>query len=193
MGRDPNLLMIGTEFTSQGKRVKVGTGSGSHSPQRLPPNFFTFTFSVSPRIPFCLHLQSTHTRTRLPPTTGSMDLNNNVIETSIPRLPSLVSSSPSNIAIRESHESDAGGEDTDVCPLREDGVISDGRVDETDSCDPESQWSYSQKRESDPVTPRDMEDQEVIGVEDMRDDIELIVDLYLFVENTRWLFRCLLW
>lgn len=118
-----------------------------------------------------------------------MDLNNNVIETAIPVLSSTASASLTSVHRRQ--EPTAGeDEESVVCSLRDHG---NRRVHETSNCDSESQWTQSDKREADPADPCDTEQADLIAVEEMRDDIELIVDLYLLVENTRWLFRCLLW
>lgn len=121
-----------------------------------------------------------------------MDLNNNLIETQIALQPATAtaSSSPLHTSVQGRQEP-AAGEDGEpiACPLRDQG---NRRVHETGSCDSESQWSHSEKREPD-ASPSDAEQADLIAIDEMRDDIELIVDLYLLVENTRWLFRCLLW
>ena len=127
-----------------------------------------------------------------------MDHNNNVIDSTDD--PVLSSSFTSSSQCQETRSSPAasqlsvsdGDEEREA---QEDGVRGNSLAlvsTEKDCCDGDSQRLNLPKRESD-ASSRDSEPQDLVTLDEIRDDIELIVDLYLILENTRWLFHSVLW
>jgi hypothetical protein len=135
-----------------------------------------------------------------------MDHNNNVIDFTVdPSLSSSTRPSPASQCHNRSSSCNQSAPhqeretDSDETSLREDGVRgnSNRRVtDQKECCDDADSLNrlISPKTESDATSPRAAsEPQELIAVDEIRDDIEIIVDLYILLENTRWLFHCVLW
>lgn len=123
-----------------------------------------------------------------------MDLNNNVIDcTQGPSSPaSCAPPSPPCHKITTDSSLITDLVDEEHVKL-DDGVRGNSLViDGKRYYDSDSQCHSLQRKES-ATSTSDSESLELIPVEEIRDDIELIVDLYLLLENTRWLFHCVLW